>query len=120
MSKYLNYVAYHVHTQLSLLDSTTDFKDYVHKAKELGQKAICFSEHGNTLNWIEKKMYCESTQYKVESCELDKPIYAVKKQLDKLIERYEDIKITELKPIKYLHGVEVYLTETLDEFFINK
>lgn len=115
MSKYLNYVAYHVHTQLSLLDSTTDFKDYVHKAKELGQKAICFSEHGNTLNWIEKKMYCESTQYKVESCELDKPIYAVKKQLDKLIERYEDIKITELKPIKYLHGVEVYLTETLDE-----
>ena len=39
-----------------ILDSTTDFKDYVHRAKELGQKAICFSEHGNTYNWIEKKM----------------------------------------------------------------
>lgn len=111
----MNYTAYHVHTQLSLLDSTTDFKDYVHRAKELGQKAICFSEHGNTYNWIEKKMYCESTQYKITSSKLSKPMYVVKKQLDKLREEYEDIQIEELKPIKYIHGVEMYLTETLDE-----
>lgn len=111
----MNYRAYHVHTELSLLDSTTNFKDYIHRAKELGQESICFTEHGNTYNWIEKKMYCESTQYKVTSSKLDKPIFAVKKQLDKLKEKYEDAVIEELKPIKFLYGVEMYLTETFEE-----
>ena len=60
-----NYVTYHLHTMLSLLDSCTSYKDYIRYAKELGQKAICFTEHGNCYNWIEKKMYCESTQYKI-------------------------------------------------------
>ena len=74
-----NYVVYHLHTENSLLDSCTNFKLYVDKAVELGQKAICFTEHGNIYNWIEKKMYCEE------------------------------------KGIKYLHGIECYLTETLEE-----
>ena len=112
-----NYVVYHLHTELSLLDSTTNFKDYIHRAKELGQKAICFTEHGNTLNWIEKKMYCESTQYLLTSS--NKKIYFDdKKKLDKyLVEKEvgENYTVTELSPIKYLHGVEVYLTETLEE-----
>lgn len=111
----MNYEAYHVHTELSLLDSTTNFKDYIHRAKELGQKSICFTEHGNTYNWIEKKMYCESVQYKVTYSKLEKPIFAAKKQLDKLKEKYEDAVIEELKPIKFLYGVEMYLTETLEE-----
>lgn len=72
-----NYVTYHLHTELSLLDSCTNFKLYVDKAKELGQTAICFSEHGNCYNWVEKKMYCEEHN------------------------------------IKYLHGVECYLTKDL-------
>ena len=72
-----NYVTYHLHTELSLLDSCTNFKLYVDKAKELGQTAICFTEHGNCYNWVEKKMYCEEHN------------------------------------IKYLHGVECYLTEKL-------
>ena len=72
-----NYVTYHLHTELSLLDSCTNFKLYIDKAKELGQTAICFSEHGNIYNWIEKKMYCKEQN------------------------------------IKYLHGVECYLTEKL-------
>ena len=54
-----NYVCYHLHSELSLLDSCTNFKLYVDKAKELGQSAICFTEHANCYNWIEKKMYCE-------------------------------------------------------------
>ena len=74
-----NYVTYHLHTENSLLDSCTNYKLYVDKASELGQKAICFTEHGNIYNWIEKKLYCEE------------------------------------KGIKYLHGIECYLTETLDE-----
>lgn len=74
-----NYVAFHVHSDYSLLDSCTKFQDYVDKAVELKQPAICISEHGNLYNWIEKKMYCDKAG------------------------------------IKYLHGVEVYLTETIDE-----
>ena len=42
-----NYVCYHLHTEDSLLDSCTNYKLYVDKAKELGQKAIAFTEHGN-------------------------------------------------------------------------
>ena len=75
-----NYITYHLHSELSLLDSCTNFKLYVDKAKELGQTAICFTEHGNCYNWIEKKMYCEE------------------------------------QDIKYIHGVECYLTEKLYEY----
>jgi DNA polymerase-3 subunit alpha len=75
----MNYATYHLHTELSLLDSCTNYKLYVDNACELGQKAICFSEHGNTFNWVEKKLYCQE------------------------------------KGIKYMHGVEMYLTETLKE-----
>lgn len=75
----INYVAYHVHTEDSLLDSCTNYKLYCDRAAELGQKAICFTEHGNIYNNIEKKMYANS------------------------------------KGLKYLHGVEVYLTYSLDE-----
>lgn len=75
----INYVAYHVHTEDSLLDSCTNYKLYCDRAAELGQKAICFTEHGNIYNNIEKKMYANS------------------------------------KGLKYLHGVEVYLTHSLDE-----
>ena len=74
-----NYTVYHLHTENSLLDSCTNYKLYVDKAVELGQTAICFSEHGNIYNWIEKKLYCEE------------------------------------KGLKYIHGVECYLTENLEE-----
>jgi DNA polymerase-3 subunit alpha len=73
-----NYVCYHLHTEDSLLDSCTNHKLYSDKAKELGQTAIGFSEHGNCYNWIEKKEYCESLG------------------------------------LKYIHGIEIYLTENLE------
>ena len=72
-----NYTTYHLHSEVSLLDSCTNFKLYIDKAKELNQTAICFTEHGVTYNWIEKKMYCEENG------------------------------------IKYIHGVECYLTKDL-------
>lgn len=46
---------------------------------ELGQTAICFTEHGNIYNNVEKKMYANS------------------------------------KGLKYLHGVEIYLTHSLQD-----
>lgn len=78
-----NYTVYHLHTEDSIsggfVDSCTNYKLYVNKAKELGQTALCFTEHGTMYNWVEKKMYCEENG------------------------------------IKYMHGIECYLTETLEE-----
>ena len=89
--------------------------DYIHRAKELNQFAICFSEHGNTYNWVEKKLYCESTQYKLIYKDVVE-YFSKKDKLEKAIASLEcDYKVIELKPIKYMHGCEVYLTETLDE-----
>ena len=70
-----NYMCYHLHSWDSLLDSCTDWHDYIDYAAELGQSAIGFSEHGNIYNWFAKKQYAES------------------------------------KGLKYLHGIECYLTE---------
>lgn len=72
-----NYTVLHCHTEQSLLDSTTNHRNYANKAKELGQTAIAYTEHGNINIWVEKKMYCDSIG------------------------------------IKYIHGMECYLTERL-------
>ena len=74
-----NYVPYHVHDELSLLDSVTKFKDYVDMAIENNMKAIACTNHGNIYKWIDRVLYCKE------------------------------------KGIKYLHGCEVYLTETHEE-----
>lgn len=72
-------MAYHVHTDYSLLDSCTDYKTYVDLALSLGQTAIAFSEHGMTRGWESKFSYCEQ------------------------------------QGIKYLHAVEIYLTESHED-----
>lgn len=74
----MNYTLLHIHTDSSLLDSCTKYKDVVDRVSELNMNAVCFTEHGTISQWIEKKMYCES------------------------------------KGIKYIHGVEIYLTENLE------
>lgn len=72
-----NYTLLHLHSDYSLLDSTTSFERYVDWAVEHGMKAIASTEHGNVYNWTTKKEYCDK------------------------------------KGIKYIHGVELYLTEKL-------
>ena len=50
-----NYTVFHLHTELSLLDSATKFQDYIAKAVELGQTALAFTEHGNIYQaWCRK------------------------------------------------------------------
>lgn len=73
-----NYTVFHCHSDYSLLDSTTKFKDYIDRAIELKQNAICITEHGNIYNWISKKIACDKAG------------------------------------IKYMHGIEIYLTEELE------
>ena len=67
----MNYVTYHLHSDLSLLDSCTKFEDYIAKAVELGQKAICFTEHGNIMRWVAKKEACDKAGIKyLHGCEV--------------------------------------------------
>ena len=73
-----SYVKYHVHSDLSLLDSCTQFEDYVDKAVASGDKAIASTEHGIPRGWVSKKLYCDKMG------------------------------------IKFIHGVEIYLTESLE------
>ena len=81
MSK--NYTVYHLHSMLSNgvtnIDSITNFRDYVTRAKELGMTAMCCSEHGSVFEWIHKKEAIEKAG------------------------------------MKYIHGVEAYITEDLTE-----
>lgn len=74
---------FHLHSDLSngttIIDSCTNYKAYIDKAKELGMSAIAFSEHGNVFEWLHKKEYAEKNG------------------------------------LKYIHGVEAYITKTLDE-----
>lgn len=72
------YFCYHKHTDYGLLDSCTNYKDYIDYEVSLGHKATAFTEHGKPSGWVKKKMYCDS------------------------------------KGIKYIHGVECYLTESLE------
>ena len=74
-----NYVPYHMHTQLSLLDSCSKYQEYVNKAAELGMKAFAFSEHGNIYEYYHKKQAVEAAG------------------------------------MKYIHAVEIYITEDLKE-----
>lgn len=73
----------HMHSTLSSgttnIDSVTNFRDYIAKAKECGMKAMCFTEHGNVFEWVHKKEAIEKAG------------------------------------MKYVHGIECYVTETLEE-----
>jgi len=72
-----NYVSLHTHTTFSIMDSTSTPEQMIDKAKELGMKALCFTEHGNIYSWIKKKQACDKAG------------------------------------IKYIHGIELYMTESL-------
>lgn len=79
----MNYVPFHLHSDFSNgttnIDSVTNYKEYISRAKELGMKALGFSEHGNLFSWLHKK---------------------------------EEI---EKAGMRYIHGVEAYITESLEE-----
>ena len=60
----MNYTPYHVHTDYSLLDSCTQYTDYIDKAKECGMSAIAFSEHGKISGWFKKMQYCRKNGLK--------------------------------------------------------
>jgi len=53
------------------VDSTTKYKKYINKAKELDMKAFAFSEHGNIFEWYAKKRDIENAGMKyIHACEM--------------------------------------------------
>ena len=62
-----------------MLDSCSNYQEYIDLAVKNGHKAIAFSEHGKPLNWTEKWSACRNVG------------------------------------VKFLHAVEIYLTESLTE-----
>ena len=59
-----SYFLYHLHSDLSLLDSCTDFHEYVDLVKAAGGTAIASTEHGLPRGWISKKLYCDKAGLK--------------------------------------------------------
>lgn len=63
-----NYTIQHLHSEHSntngFMDSVTNYKEYIKKAKELGMSSLAFSEHANVYDWILKKKECEKNGIK--------------------------------------------------------
>ena len=59
-----NYVMYHCHSDYSLLDSCTKFKDYIELAKRDGMTAIGSTEHGLPRGNISKLIACQEVGLK--------------------------------------------------------
>ena len=64
----MNYVVYHLHSDLSNgvtnIDSVTKYTEYIEYAKSLGMKALGFSEHGSVFEHIKKKEIIEKAGMK--------------------------------------------------------
>ena len=61
----MSYTCYHLHSDLSLLDSCSKFSEYVDLAKQQGMKAIGTTEHGIPRSWVEKKIACDNAGIKL-------------------------------------------------------
>lgn len=89
-----NYVLTHLHSVYSVGDSATQPDDYIEKAKELGMKAICFTEHGNIYNFIKKKQLCDKAEIKFI---LGVETYLTKTHEEKVKDNYHTILIAKNK-----------------------
>lgn len=109
-----NYTAYHVHSDLSLLDSCTKYQDYIDKAVELGQKAICFTEHGNIYNWVRKKYACDKAGIKyLHGCE----VYLTEQLEPKVRDNYHTILIAKnMNGLREINSL-ISLSNTADHFY---
>ena len=120
------YVAYHTHSDLSLLDSCTSYQKYIDEAVEEGMTAISISEHGKPLNWIDKKIYAESKGLKyIHSCE----VYLTENPEEKVRDNYHCVclcknldGVKELNKLISLGGTEeqfYYVPRITFEQFVN-
>lgn len=48
----MSYTSLHNHSEFSILDGYATPKEYLERAKEIGLKGFCISEHGNQYSWV--------------------------------------------------------------------
>lgn len=66
-----DFVHLHVHTEYSLLDGASSIKELVLKAKDLGQKAIAITDHGNMYGVVDFYSACKNAGIKgIIGCEV--------------------------------------------------
>ncbi|MFR9208099.1 MAG: PHP domain-containing protein, partial [Lachnospiraceae bacterium] len=66
-----DFVHLHVHTEYSLLDGASSIKELVSKAKDLGQKAIAITDHGNMYGVVDFYSACKNAGIKgIIGCEV--------------------------------------------------
>lgn len=109
-----SYVTYHLHTDYSLLDSCSDYNDYIRLAVENHQKAIAFSEHGRPIGWVSKKLACDKAGIKfMHAVE----IYLTKTLDEKIRDNYHTVLIAKNQDgIKELNSL-VTLSCNEDHFY---
>ena len=82
------YIPYHVHTELSLLDSTTNYKKYVDLCVKYGIPTLGITEHGNMFNWYKKYQYAKQSGIKlIMGCE----VYLTETLAEKVRDNYHTV-----------------------------
>ena len=113
-----NYVVTHLHSDDSLLDSVTDFKLYVDRAKELGQKAIATTEHGLHRGYIAKKLYCDEVGIKLL---IGVEIYLTEQLFPKVRDNYHTILIAKNQSgLEELHQLVRMSTDEEHTYYNNR
>ena len=113
-----NYVVTHIHSDDSLLDSATDFKLYVDRAKELGQKAIATTEHGLHRGYIRKKLYCDEVGMKLL---IGVEIYLTEQLFPKIRDNYHTILIAKNQAgLEELHQLVRMSTDEEHTYYNNR
>lgn len=104
------YIPYHTHTELSLLDSCSNYKDYVDFCVENNIPAICFTEHGNIYQHFAKRQYCKSKGIKyLHGCE----VYLTQKLEPKVRDNYHTILIA--KDMQGFKEMNTLITRSSDD-----
>lgn len=84
----MQYIPYHVHTELSLLDSTTNYKKYIDLCVQHGIPALGITEHGNMFNWYKKYQYAQKNGIKlIMGCE----VYLTETLAEKVRDNYHTV-----------------------------
>lgn len=114
----MNYTPYHIHSDYSLLDSCTQYTDYIDKAAELGMTAIAFSEHGKISGWFKKMKYCKNKGLKyIHAVEC----YLTKSLSEKVRDNYHTILIA--KNRKGFEELNSIIGKSFDEkhfYYVNR
>lgn len=110
------YFLYHLHSDYSLLDSCTDYKEYCDAVKADGGTAISFSEHGLPRGWVSKKLYCDQIGLKfVHSVE----IYLTRDLSQKVRDNYHTVLIAKnMDGVRELNRLMNISTQP-DHFYFN-